>query len=76
MITLRFSYTSRKGTSTKEIHTADTPLLALMKFFGKFGTVLSAKTIDGSIALIEYDNGSVVVFDISVEGKRGPRSPL
>lgn len=71
--TINFSYVSVHGKRTKKLHTTDTPLLALMKFFGKFGTVYTAKIVDGSTVVIEFPEGFLEVFNVSIEGKRGPK---
>lgn len=73
---ISFSYEGKGGLRNKTIKTSDTPLLALMKFFGRFHTIENIKTINGSTALVECVGGAFVVFDIAVEGKRGPKPAL
>lgn len=75
MITIHFSYVSINGERSKKLQTSDTPLLALMKFFGQFGAVLEAKIVDGSTIVILFPEGYLEVFNVSIEGKRG-RKPL
>lgn len=73
---ISFTYEGKGGLCNKTIKTSDTPLLALMKFFGRFHAVENIKAVNGSTALVECVGGSFFVFDISVEGKRGPKPAL
>ncbi len=75
LVTIHFSYLSVNGERSKQLQTSDTPLLALMKYFGKFGAVAEIKIIDASTVIVIFPEGCVEVFNVSIEGRRG-RKPL